>query len=413
MIGLLWLLACQPDVAWIGDAGYASVQAAIDRADDDALIEVAPGVYVEALRVDHPLTLQGLHGGVTLSGGGTARVVDATAPVTLLDLNLEAGFAERGAALRATSGVHLERVAVRGCRGLSLVEVTGELFASELTIDADHPGDALVASLGDADLRATTVRAAAGAGLLLDGGALQLTDVSVTEAPMGSALRGDSIAAQRLSVAGDLTLSSPDLAATDVRAGLLYASGAGELSQLTVSAVVSDGVDLRDVIVRGSSFALVRATAVGAVVLASDRPIELALADATLRNALLLDVDDGALAPTALHTGGDVVLEHLTWVGGHHDALATGGSVRLDQSVLASLRLRRVGPVTSAWSYAWGDGLPAWSRRPWEVVAPQLDGVELSADSALWGLGPDGEPGAFGGVDGAVSRAAWERAQAD
>lgn len=107
------------------------------------------------------------------------------------------------------------------------------------------------------------------------------------------------------------------------------------------------------------------------------------------------------------------MLEHLTWVGGHHDALATGGSVRLDQSVLASLRLRRVGPVTSAWSYAWGDGLPAWSRRPWEVVAPQLDGVELSADSALWGLGPDGEPGAFGGVDGAVSRAAWERAQAD
>ena len=55
------------------------LQALLDRARDGDVVELAPGEYNGAIRIDRPLVLNGRPGSV-LDGGGAGNVVTVTAP---------------------------------------------------------------------------------------------------------------------------------------------------------------------------------------------------------------------------------------------------------------------------------------------------------------------------------------------
>jgi nitrous oxidase accessory protein len=86
------------------------LQALLDRARDGDVIELAPGVYKGAIRIDRPLVLTGREGAM-LDGGGVGNVVTVTAP----DVTVR-GIAIRGSGrdLQAmNSGIFLQKTAER------------------------------------------------------------------------------------------------------------------------------------------------------------------------------------------------------------------------------------------------------------------------------------------------------------
>ena len=83
-----------------GAAGFASaetltaiteqpLQAVLDRAQDGDVIELAPGEYKGAIRINRRVLLAGRSGAV-LNGGGTGNVVTVTAPdVTIRGVTIQ------------------------------------------------------------------------------------------------------------------------------------------------------------------------------------------------------------------------------------------------------------------------------------------------------------------------------------
>ena len=86
------------------------LQALLDRARDGDVIELAPGEYNGAIRIDRPLALTGRPGAV-LDGGGAGNVVTVTAPdVTVRGVTVR----ESGRDLQAmNSGIFLQKTAER------------------------------------------------------------------------------------------------------------------------------------------------------------------------------------------------------------------------------------------------------------------------------------------------------------
>jgi nitrous oxidase accessory protein len=94
-----------------------ALQAVLDRARDGDVIELAPGEYRGALRIDHRLVLAGRAGAV-LVGDGTGNVITVTSPdVTIRGVTIRGS----GHDLQTMdSGVFLEKTAERAGRKQSL-----------------------------------------------------------------------------------------------------------------------------------------------------------------------------------------------------------------------------------------------------------------------------------------------------
>jgi nitrous oxidase accessory protein len=86
------------------------LQAALDRARPGDIVELAPGDYKGAIRIDRPVVLAGLPG-ATLDGGGAGNVITVTVPdVTIRGLTIRGS----GRDLQAmNSGIFLEKTAER------------------------------------------------------------------------------------------------------------------------------------------------------------------------------------------------------------------------------------------------------------------------------------------------------------
>ena len=86
------------------------LQALLDRAHDGDVVDLAPGEYNGAIRIDRPLVLTGRPGAV-LDGGGAGNVVTVTAPdVTVRGVTIR----ESGRDLQAmNSGIFLQKTAER------------------------------------------------------------------------------------------------------------------------------------------------------------------------------------------------------------------------------------------------------------------------------------------------------------
>ena len=121
MLGFLRIIPAAIFAA--GAAGFASaetltaipeqpLQAVLDRAQDGDVIELAPGEYKGAIRINRRVVLAGRSGAV-LNGGGTGNVVTVTAPdVTIRGVTIQGS----GHDLQTMdSGVFLEKTgATRG-----------------------------------------------------------------------------------------------------------------------------------------------------------------------------------------------------------------------------------------------------------------------------------------------------------
>jgi nitrous oxidase accessory protein len=87
-----------------------SLQAVLDRAQDGDLIELAPGQYKGAIRIERRVVLSGKPGAV-LDGGGTGNVVTVTAPdVTIRGVTIRGSGHDLE---KMDSGVFLEKTAQR------------------------------------------------------------------------------------------------------------------------------------------------------------------------------------------------------------------------------------------------------------------------------------------------------------
>ncbi|MGA9090760.1 MAG: NosD domain-containing protein, partial [Bradyrhizobium sp.] len=86
------------------------LQAVLDRAQDGDVIELAPGEYKGAIRIDHRVVLEGRPGAV-LAGGGAGNVVTVNSPdVAIRGLTIRGS----GHDLRTMdSGIFLEKTAER------------------------------------------------------------------------------------------------------------------------------------------------------------------------------------------------------------------------------------------------------------------------------------------------------------
>ena len=86
------------------------LQALLDRARSGDVIDLPPGEYNGAIRIDRPLALNG-HPGTVLDGGGDGNVVTVTAPdVAVRDVTVR----ESGRDLQAmNAGIFLQRTAER------------------------------------------------------------------------------------------------------------------------------------------------------------------------------------------------------------------------------------------------------------------------------------------------------------
>ena len=105
------------------------LQAIVDLAKDGDIIEVTPGEYKGAIRIERRLVLTGRPGAV-LNGGGAGSVIRVTAPdVTIRGLTIQGS----GHDLQAMdSGVFLEKTAQRA---LVVVRVSTRGRASDLGLE--------------------------------------------------------------------------------------------------------------------------------------------------------------------------------------------------------------------------------------------------------------------------------------
>lgn len=131
------------DVGTAAPGEYATIQAAIDGAPDDAWLCVEEGTWYESLVIDRPVTLEGP--GATFDGANADHVVEATADVTLIGLTIQGGYGDQGAGLRGTARMVLDGVTVQHnrcdaetCFGTGILVDGGDLVATDLDVSENE-----------------------------------------------------------------------------------------------------------------------------------------------------------------------------------------------------------------------------------------------------------------------------------
>lgn len=151
---------------------HATIQAALDAGC--ATITIEAGTYDENLTIASPVTLIGVDS-VTIDGGGTARVITATAAATLRNLTITHGSALQGGGIFTNSTLVLENSRVTENLATGYDAKGGGIFTyADLTLDAsavDH---------NQATAPADNFRAEGG-GIYESGGTLTLTNGSTVE----------------------------------------------------------------------------------------------------------------------------------------------------------------------------------------------------------------------------------------
>lgn len=142
------------------DGSGRSLSEVLEACEAGAVVEVAPGRYVEALVLTKPVTLRGAGDLTRLSlEGQTLAVRVATSssdPVRIESILIEGGAGDRGGAISLVSGrLEIHNVHIRGCTGSSgggaIHLATGSLDATLLRIH-EVTGDrgGAICAMGDA-----------------------------------------------------------------------------------------------------------------------------------------------------------------------------------------------------------------------------------------------------------------------
>lgn len=199
-----------PEAAHVEGVAYPTIQAAIDAAPADAVVEVAPGRHEESLRVSKPLTLMASAAAVASvrapSASQSALVAARTAGVAVSGLTF-IGSAHRGVDERRVAPVVLLRdveARMEGCaivgghvNGL-VIEGPREVVLAGCLI-AGHPNDGVViAHRAAARLSACDVRTVGHYGVVIGPGAVVTIEGSRLSGAGFHGLRYDSAAPRLL-----------------------------------------------------------------------------------------------------------------------------------------------------------------------------------------------------------------------
>ncbi len=401
---VLWLAACSANQAWIGDQGFATADHAVQASVAGETIELAPGRHLARLVLPHPLTLVGDRTVLDAEGFGANLI--ASADVELDGITFQGGMSA-GPVLDIAGELVAHDVLIDGARGLTTLHVGSGLEATGLYIDSPHATTAIRSDGGRLWLDGCGIDVPFGGSLVAGRAATaSITDTELVDF-WGALVRADTIDVHGVSTAASLVLEAEHISVSDVSARRLSLTGAGIARDIDVASLGSTGVDVLAVTAT-EVLSLRQATARTVRMGSGEREPTIALSESSVDGLLVRDeATVYGLSPMFLTFGRNRV-SHLTWLGGQRTVVTTEGELDLDQSIIAGTRLHGIGTrfITSTDTFGWGHGLP-WTTSlmvPWAQLEPQLDGDDLAPDSVLWGVGQDGQPGAFGGPWGLTDR---------
>jgi hypothetical protein len=452
----LSFLGCSQPGAVIDGVRYDGLQAALDAARPDDVVEVGSGLHIGSFRASVPLTLRGEPGAVLDAQG--RRVLWAADDIEVEGLTLRGAFADEGAAIWSDGDVRvvgstIEAGYTDAIRALGMLAIDDSVVRSEWVL-ASFPLGGL--EVTDAEIPPTlgyvrgTIQVADSAfvggdtsPMLWSEGRVVLSNVRSDRSlsASGVAIEGSGLRADRVSLWADRALEVHDAVADDV----LWLSGdtvnasavhapeinavgyrwmdvhgvSGDVLQLNSNALdVSDLVfstrasvsghgTLSGVRGEGADPALLLGLDLEAhavVVRGSASASLQALSGASVTSALLIDEGGSDVGP-CLRLGNGSSLDFATFIGCGTHPLELSGDVQMRRSVFAS-------DVSLAFHDL--DGMDFADKTIEDVHAwpPPLGDAPIAATD--FGITPDAPglelaQGAFGGEEADVVQALFEQ----